>query len=211
MISSSLLEIEAWRSGFEQLPANVRSAFSPHESEAYLAGARAIIDALAATGEPIILSVLDCFTDNHPFRVYIENFHDQPEIYFGLSSVKLSHELRVKLAQPERELPLFLPSRFARLFSRISKLTCKAPHFPRLIEPRRLHVSGYDGDSWEVITYANRDSLLIHGDGSSSFFAAAGKHLSEIEATELLDAFIEEAFAIRDIFRTGSDQKGQEP
>ena len=104
---SSIVEIEAWRYSFEQLPKQVADCFTHDERRVYELGTVAIINLLLEIGETQIIEAC---------RVFIEDFLFGPKVWFSLSSIELAHTIRLRLPL-KSEIPNFIPHRGAQLNS----------------------------------------------------------------------------------------------
>lgn len=196
MSISSLVHIEAWRYAFDELPAEIAVKFTASEREVYCKGSRKIIDSLRLTGEASAIKACDMFGESWPFHVYIDNFFSSPSIWFGLSSVKLKHEIRVMIRR-ECPVPDCAPSRIKRIFQAVGAIKSGVPHSPTLLFSKD---AVKDGRVWTVIAYGDGCRLVLSDGNSAHYIDHETMSPCSVSLDFFLDEFLNEVFEIDDLF-----------
>jgi len=196
MTISSTVEIEAWRYTFSDLPAAVAATFNSEERAAYCEGSGAILRALRATGEHSAIRASSLFRDDYPFRVYIEDFLCNPTLWFGISSLKLKHQLRVCLPRSSDQFD-WAPSRLRQVLSSVGGLASGLPYSPRLFDSRKAS-DHYNGRV--VIAYANGDRLVVVDENVSHYYEHESQRFIPVLLDDYLDEFFNELFAFDELF-----------
>ncbi len=194
MSISSSIEVEAWRYKFNELPPEVAKRFSDAERDAYCEGSNAIIRALKMTGEVSATKACNFFDEGQPFRVYIEDFLSSPIVWFGLSDIKLKHEVRVRLPELSGTLQ-WAPTRIKSIFQSIGGIISGNPYSPRLLRPLQATDLG-----WVVLVYANGARLTVSETGDSHYFDHETGRRIPVSLDFYLDEFLTELFAIDELF-----------
>lgn len=197
MSISSVVEVQAWRFRFDELPAEVAKHFSDVEREAYCAGASSLTHALRMTGELPAMKACEFFHAEHPFRVYVEDFLTSPKIWFSLSSIKLDHELRLRLPKSQDDLS-WAPERVRRIFRSVGGLTGGNPYSPRLLHPDKASECEH---GHVLIAYGDGNQLLLSKENASRYFVHAEGQYIDVSLDLYLDEFFSGLFSIAPLFR----------
>ena len=108
--------IRASEISFSELPDQLREQFRPEEVSAYIAGTASFKDAVTKLDEPLLVSLFQCFDNDHPLWVYIESEDCATNlIWFGFSHYDLVHQPQFRLQSP-KGLPMRVPPRVRRMY-----------------------------------------------------------------------------------------------
>ncbi len=162
------IHIASWELKFSDIPQQIQRVFSKQDQEIFEQGATKLIELLKGTGEKRLIDLCQLIKLNHPIHVHIEDLFGDPQIWFGLTFVKLASQVRIRT--PGTSERTQLPQRLATIFNYIGGLCTCTPYSPRLNlhEAKDLKIDDktHEAKAVKFFQWGNGDGIVCRRNGS---------------------------------------------